>query len=179
MIADWLQYHWIIKKLTGYSVWELFLFFALLLSIVTFNVLLELWPYARHFCQIIFGYPVHIEWSSFGVDLISFKSKRTDKREQYNWRAEKKFGRDIVIESFMADVDGSRPSFFLWSSWTRVDLLSYESKPTDKWEQCDWRAEKNLDRVVSFARFFFLFKDYGEWKAQMSWKKERRILMHV
>ena len=35
--------------------------------------------------------------------------------------------------------------FFLRSSSIRVDLLSYESKPADKREQYDWRAEKNLD----------------------------------
>ena len=34
---------------------------------------------------------------------------------------------------------------FLRSSRIRVDLLSYESKPTDKREQYDWRAEKNFD----------------------------------
>ena len=39
----------------------------------------------------------------------------------------------------------TRPIFFLWSSRNRVDLLSYESKPTDKWGQYDWSAEKNLN----------------------------------
>ena len=34
---------------------------------------------------------------------------------------------------------------FLRSSRIRVDLLSYERKPTDKREQYDWRVEKNLD----------------------------------
>ena len=40
---------------------------------------------------------------------------------------------------------GARPDLFLWSSRVRVNLLSYESKTTDKREQYDWRAEKNLD----------------------------------
>ena len=39
--------------------------------------------------------------------------------------------------------------FFLWCSRIRVDLLSYESKPTDKRLQNDWRAEKNLDGCVA------------------------------
>ena len=34
--------------------------------------------------------------------------------------------------------------FFVRSSRISVDLLSYESKTTDKQEQYDWRAEKNL-----------------------------------
>ena len=36
----------------------------------------------------------------------------------------------------------TRPIFFLRSSRIRVDLLSYESIPTDKREHYDWRAEK-------------------------------------
>ena len=36
----------------------------------------------------------------------------------------------------------TRPNFFLRSGRNRVDLLSYESKMTDKQEQYDWRAEK-------------------------------------
>ena len=39
----------------------------------------------------------------------------------------------------------SRPNFFLQSSRIRIDLISYESIPTDKREQYDRRAEKNLD----------------------------------
>ena len=35
-----------------------------------------------------------------------------------------------------------RPIFFLRSSRIRINLLSYESKPTDKQEQYDWIAEK-------------------------------------
>ena len=35
--------------------------------------------------------------------------------------------------------------FFLRSSRNKVDLLSYESKTTDKRGQYDWKAEKNLD----------------------------------
>ena len=31
------------------------------------------------------------------------------------------------------------------SSRIRVNLLSYESKPTDKREQYDWRTEKNFN----------------------------------
>ena len=36
-------------------------------------------------------------------------------------------------------------NFFEQSSRTRVDLLSYESKMTDKLQLNDWRAKKNLD----------------------------------
>ena len=39
----------------------------------------------------------------------------------------------------------ARPNFFVRSSRIRVDLLSYESKTTDKRQQNDWRAKKNLD----------------------------------
>ena len=39
----------------------------------------------------------------------------------------------------------TRPYFFLRSSHIRVDLLSYESKPTNKRKQYDWMAEKKLD----------------------------------
>ena len=39
----------------------------------------------------------------------------------------------------------ARQFFFQRSSRNRVDLLSYESKPTDKREQYDLMAEKNLD----------------------------------
>ena len=38
--------------------------------------------------------------------------------------------------------------FFLRSSHNRVDLLSYERKPTDKRDQYDWIAEENLDRLL-------------------------------
>ena len=36
-------------------------------------------------------------------------------------------------------------NFFQRSSHNKADLLSYESKPTDKQEQNDWMAEKNSD----------------------------------
>ena len=42
-----------------------------------------------------------------------------------------------------------RPNFYLRSSRISVDLLSYESKPTEKLEQNNWRSEKNLDGKVS------------------------------
>ena len=55
----------------------------------------------------------------------------------WNWQS----GRDRRMLSFE---EINYPSiFFLQFSRNRVNLLSYESKPTDKWEQCDWRAEKN------------------------------------
>ena len=45
----------------------------------------------------------------------------------------------------------TRPIFFRRSSRIRVDLLSYESKTTDKQQQNDWRAKKNLDgHMMSF-----------------------------
>ena len=39
----------------------------------------------------------------------------------------------------------TRPNFFPRSSQRRVNLLSYESKTTYKWQQNNWRAKKNLD----------------------------------
>ena len=39
----------------------------------------------------------------------------------------------------------AHPKNFLQSSRNRVDLQSYESKPTDKQEQYDCRAMKSLD----------------------------------
>ena len=44
----------------------------------------------------------------------------------------------------------SRPDFFLWSSRIRVNLFSYESKPTEKRVQYDWRVEKNLAGLCWF-----------------------------
>ena len=53
----------------------------------------------------------------------------------------------------------TRPNIFLWSGRNRVDLLSYESKTTDKREQYDWKAEKNLDRRLVFQIIYrFVFK---------------------
>ena len=46
----------------------------------------------------------------------------------------------------------TRPNFFLRSSRIRVDLLLYESIPSDKQEQYDFRAEKNLDEY--WYRYF-------------------------
>ena len=71
------------------------------------------------------------------VDLLSYKSKPTDKQEQYNWRAEKNWtGIGVeLLDQF----------FFLRSSHIRVILQLYESKMTEKQGQYDWRAEKNLD----------------------------------
>ena len=40
----------------------------------------------------------------------------------------------------------TRPNFFLRSSRIRINLLSCESKTTDKRQQNAWRAKKNLDR---------------------------------
>ena len=39
----------------------------------------------------------------------------------------------------------TRPDFFMLPSCIRVDLLSYKSKPTDKREQYNWKAEEKLD----------------------------------
>ena len=39
--------------------------------------------------------------------------------------------------------------FFVWSRRISVDLLSYDSKTTDKRQQNDWRAKKNLDGFFS------------------------------
>ena len=40
------------------------------------------------------------------------------------------------------------PKKILWCSCIRVDLLLHYSKTTDKREQYDWRADKNLDGCV-------------------------------
>ena len=44
--------------------------------------------------------------------------------------------------------------FFLWSSRIGVDLLSYESKTTDKQGQYDWRAWKNLNGLYGINMHF-------------------------
>ena len=54
--------------------------------------------------------------------------------------------RKIWIGSFLLS-GYSLLDFFLRSSHIRVDLLLYESNPTDKWEGNDWRAGKNLDSL--------------------------------
>ena len=63
------------------------------------------------------------------VVYLLYKSKTTDKREQYVWRAE------ILISP-------SRPDSFQPSSCIWVNLLSYVSKTTDRREQYNWMAEK-------------------------------------
>ena len=45
----------------------------------------------------------------------------------------------------------TRPIFFVRSRRIRVDRLSYESKTTDKRQQNDWRARKNLDGHVVYT----------------------------
>ena len=45
-------------------------------------------------------------------------------------------------------------NFFHRSCHIRVDLLSYESKTTDKWEQYNWMVETNLDRAMDPLNFF-------------------------
>ena len=47
----------------------------------------------------------------------------------------------------------SRPNFSHPFRRTRVDLLPYESNTTDKREQYDWRAEKNLNGILIFVHF--------------------------
>ena len=44
--------------------------------------------------------------------------------------------------------------FFLRSGCTRVDLLSYDRKPTDKRDQYDWMTEKKLDGYLTFPSPF-------------------------
>ena len=63
---------------------------------------------------------------------------------------------DITTIPFI--IPTTRPIFFLRSSRIRVNLLSYESIPTDKREQYDWRAEKNLDgyRLIMAVVFSFV-----------------------
>ena len=53
----------------------------------------------------------------------------------------------VVGESIHSQQLGSFSTKFVFvqSSCIRVDLLSYESKTTDKRQQNDWRTKKNLD----------------------------------
>ena len=51
--------------------------------------------------------------------------------------------REIVSKSKFLAL--SRPNFSLRFNRNRVVLLLFESKPTEKREQNDWRSEKNLD----------------------------------
>ena len=44
----------------------------------------------------------------------------------------------------------TRPNFFQRSSRIRVNLLLYESKTTNKRQQNDWRAKKNLDGYIMY-----------------------------
>ena len=88
------------------------------------------------------------------------------------WSNNKKSGRvlrllyrwSIIIScpDFFCNLLISWPNFFLRSSRIRVYLLSYESIPTDKREQYDWRADKNLDgiRVDLHIHIFPPLKSY-------------------
>ena len=52
---------------------------------------------------------------------------------------------DVALLHWLCLSWGTRPDFCLRSSRIRVDLPLYESKPTDKQEEFDWKAEKHLD----------------------------------
>ena len=73
------------------------------------------------------------------------------------------------------DESTSRPNFSQLSCCIGVDLLSYESIPTDKWEQYDWRAEENLDGVIFIAHTSFdictdiMRKKQSPWKGEVTW----------
>ena len=56
----------------------------------------------------------------------------------------------IVTASYLYYMT-TRPNFSQPSRRNRVDLLLYESITTDKREQCDWGAEKNLDGYGAMA----------------------------
>ena len=56
--------------------------------------------------------------------------------------------------------------FFLQSSHNRVNLLSYESKLTEKREQYDWRDEKNLDGCVWYVVMSNLWSTHFKWESQ-------------
>ena len=59
----------------------------------------------------------------------------------------------------LTKVQVAHSNFYEKSSHIRVNQLSYVSKPTDKWEQYDWRGEKNWAGIrEGFCRvrvFFF------------------------
>ena len=68
---------------------------------------------------------------------------------------------------------GTRPKMFLGSSRNRVDLLSYDSKTTDKREQYDWMAGKiwtgksainNGEIYNKSARFSFPIQSLCFWR---------------
>ena len=116
--------------------------------------------YTTHSCLCATRPKFYSPSSRIRVDLLSYKSKMTDKREQYNWRAEK-IGRvngnfPVTVwqliskfwNIFHRKFIHSHPNFSQPSRRIRVDLLLYESKTTDALEQNDWRAEKNLDGFV-------------------------------
>ena len=70
-----------------------------------------------------------LQSSRIRVHLLSYESKTTDKREQYDWRPEKIWtGSTILHYPFR---------FFLQSSCIRVNLLSHNSKSTCMREQRD------------------------------------------
>ena len=81
-------------------------------------------------------------WSSLSVCLLSYNSRSTLIRLD----GRKKIGRELP----------ARPNFFLRSSRIRADLISYEGIPTDKREQYDWRAEKNLDGRIWMKKSYLI-----------------------
>ena len=100
--------------------------------------------------------------SLLGIDLLLYESKTTDKQEQDNWRTEKKLdGSSMTWEVFSlaGDFEGDVTILTLSSPVpvhiffcdrvipNRADLLSYDSKLTDKREQYD-KMEGNLRSVL-------------------------------
>ena len=92
--------------------------------------------------------------SHLSVSLLSYESRSTPEARKKNWTGS--YTSSYIPDNTKwsnckpaistEDVSRNiRPIFFLRSSRIRFDLLSYESKPTDKREQYDWRAEKSLD----------------------------------
>ena len=81
------------------------------------------------------------------------RGETLQKQQLYNRRFEKTRARYLFSQDGgrqKADMT-SRPNVLLRSSRIKVDQLSYESKPTDKREQYDWRAEKSLDGIFAMV----------------------------
>ena len=108
-------------------------------------------PIDRYYATII---PVQIFYNP-PVVLLSFISRFALVRYQIDsittgsqkniWASNTCLLRTIPTYAPRLFIGATQPNFSLRSSRNRVDLILYEKKTTDKREQYDWMAEKNLD----------------------------------
>ena len=54
----------------------------------------------------------------------------------------------LAAGTYVHSSTSTRPNFSLRFNRNRVVLLLFESKPTEKREQNNWRSEKNLDGLL-------------------------------